>query len=112
MTYRISTADREDHTKTKLLVEKLFLEQELKRRLLAKKRKRNNQQRHHPCWYLAKAWISAVQTPRVVVEPTTTKAALFNFTTRELNEEEYLPLRADDVAGKLNWTKQFENSLI
>ena len=48
-----STADREDHTKTKLLVEKLFLEQELKRRLLAKQQKRNNQQGHHPCWYLA-----------------------------------------------------------
>ena len=30
------------------------------------------------------------------MEPTTTKAALFHFTTRELNEEEYLPLRADD----------------
>ena len=106
-----STADREDHTKTKLLVEKLFLEQELKRRLLAKQQKRNNQQGHHPCWHLAKAWINAVQTPRVVVEPTTTKAALFHFTTRELNEEEYLPLRADDVAGKLNWTKQFEKFL-
>ena len=39
-----STAYREDHIKTKLLVEKLFLEQELKRRLLAKKQKRNNQQ--------------------------------------------------------------------
>ena len=94
------------------MVEKLYLEKELKRRIELKKNKRVRPERiREPHWVLAKSFLDARPGCRATVGPTEPRHALFQFTTRELGEDEYLPQQADDVAGKKEWSKKFEKFL-
>ena len=100
------TDDRNTNRKKKLLVEKLYLEKELKRRIELKKNKRVRPER-----FLVKSFLDARPGCRATVGPNELRHALFQFTTRELGEDEYLPQQADDVAGKKEWSKKFEKFL-
>ena len=88
------------------------MEKELRRRIDLKKNKRVRKERiRDPHWVLAKTFLVARPGSRATVGPNEPRHALFQFTTRELNEDEYLPQKADDVAGKKEWVKKFEKFL-